>query len=175
MKRIALPGPLLLTLLSVMPSLAQTDLELRKGSLEVTISRYEGEQKVDDQEFRFRLAFGEQGSLRVADAPDRSVAKCTYGVGAPAHGPTGQFVGRQVDAMVSSVGDGKFKIHLVVTERSLAGCRPVGDLEIPVYANRIVSHDLVLADGGVEEVRMGADKSSIENRAMRVALTIVPK
>lgn len=176
MKRIALLGTVFvfLGLLSVPSSLGQTDLELR-GKLEVVIERYESDKTVERQLYQFRLAFGQQGSLRNETSPSSVAANTPTSCRNVYSSHGGQFLGQQVDATVSPSADGKFKIHLVVMDRSFAGCRPVGNLEIPVYSNRTLSHDLVLNDGGSDEVQSGIDKTSGASTRVRVALTIVPR
>jgi len=156
-----------------MPSHAQTDEGVHRSLLEVIISKYEGEKVVDNQQFRFRLAFDQQGSLRVATTPPVVAAEASASCLATQRPE--QFIGRQVDAVVSPAAGGKFKIHLVVNDRSFVGCRRVGDVEIPVYSNRTASHDLVLNDGGVDEVQMDLDRTAGMSTRVRVAVSIVAK
>ena len=142
-----------------------------RTKLEVALLRFEGEKNVDTQVFQYRLALEQQGSLKVAVPPSDAASEGVSCLNSNSR--TQQLVGTQVDATVSAADESSFKVHLVLTDRSFAGCRPVGDLEIPVFGNRTVTHDLVLKDGGSEELVMDLGETSKLKLKVRVTLTIL--
>jgi len=171
MKVLAVVCSVLISVCNAVSSLAQAPAT-PTGKLEVLISRYEGEKHVDDQAFTFRLAYGQQGTLASMVLVSDALANGQSCLGSRV--PSGQRVGKQIDATVSPF-DGKFKVHLVITDRSFAGCRLVGTVEIPVFSNRVTSYDLVLSDGGSEEILFETSRESNTSVKMRTTLAIVSK
>lgn len=139
--------------------------------LEVVVSRYQGETKVQSLPFAFRLQPNQQGTLRIGtdlkDLPPAESVPCIT----PASLQSQQ-VGTQVDSKVTPGAAGEFQVSLTVTERALAGCRTVGNIDIPVFSNRIVSHVFTLKNGESTELVQGGD--SARNTSTRLAVTLMP-
>ena len=58
-----------------------------------------------------------------------------------------QRVGSALDGTITPTADGKFQVRLTTTVREVAGCRKVGNLNIPVFSNRIIQTDVLLGIG----------------------------
>lgn len=58
-----------------------------------------------------------------------------------------QRVGSALDGTITPTADGKFQVRLTTTVRDVAGCRLVGELNIPVFSNRIIQTDALLGIG----------------------------
>src|SRR6185503_6901799 len=71
-----------------------------------------------------------------------------------------QEVGTEVDSTVSPLPEGKFGILMSITDRALAGCRTLGDLDIPVFSNRIMAHSVTLQDGETADFIFSVDKEA---------------
>jgi hypothetical protein len=81
-----------------------------------------------------------------------------------------------VESTVSTAADGKFAVHVVVTDRSFSGCRDVGDIQVPVFENRTRQGDVVLRNGETTELPIkypNGGTSSTEK--ILITLTIVDK
>jgi hypothetical protein len=136
--------------------------------LQLVIARYEGDKKVSSQPFELRLLPNQQGTLRVSkdikDLPPSELVPCIT----PASS-NGQQVGTTVESMVRPMGD-EFSVQLTITERALAGCRTVGNIDIPVFSNRVVAHTVRLKNGETTDV-MQADTARNTSTRMEVAVT----
>jgi hypothetical protein len=136
--------------------------------LQVVISRYEGERNTGVQPFDFRLALNQAGSLWVGtdvkDLPPAEQLPCVN------HFSGTQQVGTKVEPLVRDVG-GEFSVALTITERTLAGCRTVGNIDIPIFSNRVVAHTLRLKLGEKTESVFGTDIA--RNTSSKVAMTLV--
>ena len=60
-----------------------------------------------------------------------------------------QRVGTRVEGTVESEPDGRFRVNFTITQRTVAGCRSVGGLTIPVFSNTIISRTAVVVRGEV--------------------------
>ena len=141
--------------------------------LEVTVSRYESDQEVSRLPFNFLIMLDRQATLKitkpVTSLPPESVPACFVST------PTSQEISTQVESKVTSAGDSKFIVHLVITERSPAGCRSVGDLTVPVYTNRVSAHVVTLKAGETVGVPAGSGPVSGESRKLEVKLAVVAR
>jgi hypothetical protein len=81
---------------------------------------------------------------------------CGYNVATiTAHNPQPQRVGTQLEGTVNPAPEGRFQVQLTLTERTVEGCRAVGDLNIPVFANRIIQHTVVVGSGEMAPFTFG--------------------
>jgi hypothetical protein len=81
---------------------------------------------------------------------------------------SGQRVGSALDGTITPTADGKFQVRLTTTVRDVAGCRLVGQLNIPVFSNRIIQTDALLGIG--DTFPLTVDASNDEK--LNVALTL---
>src|SRR5688572_446825 len=96
-----------------------------------------------------RTTDGVTASLRVGSevpVPTTSFTNTTIGGGAQTS-YTLQQVGVQLDLVSRVLPTRNVSLQVTVTVRALAGERPVGDVLIPVFSNRIVAHTIRLAEG----------------------------
>ena len=77
-------------------------------------------------------------------------------------------VGTQLEGAVRLEPDGRFQVQLKYTVRSVGGCRAVGDLNIPVFVNKIVTNTVVVGSG--EVVPLAIDGKS---ETLKVELTLM--
>jgi hypothetical protein len=68
-------------------------------------------------------------------------------VGNPSHGNPIRSTGVKIEGAVSPAPDGRFRIQLTISVTSEAGCRGVGNLNIPVFANRVYQENADVARG----------------------------
>jgi general secretion pathway protein D len=98
---------------------------------------------------QIRTTDGVTASLRVGQevpVPTTSFTNTTIGGGAQTS-YTLQQVGVQLDLVSRVLPTRNISLQVTVTVRALAGERPVGDVLIPVFSNRIVAHTIRLAEG----------------------------
>jgi general secretion pathway protein D len=98
---------------------------------------------------QIRTTDGVTASLRVGQevpVPTTSFTNTTIGGGAQTS-YTLQQVGVQLDLVSRVLPTRNVSLQVTVTVRALAGERPVGDVLIPVFSNRIVAHTIRLAEG----------------------------
>lgn len=80
----------------------------------------------------------------------------------------GQRVGVRVEGTLRPAPDGRFQVSLNVTDRAVAGCRVVGDLNIPVFSNRTVSNAELVSIGDV--IPFTVDETSGETLKVELSL-----
>lgn len=135
--------------------------------LQVVISRYEGDRIVSSEPFELRLSLNQTGTVQVAKeikaVPQSQLLPCVT----PASGT--QQVGTKVESVVNDAV-GEFSVALTITERTLAGCRTIGDREIPVFANRIVAHVVRLKSGDSTEFVTSTDAARNTSTRLTVGL-----
>jgi hypothetical protein len=153
---------------------AKTDQS--RARLEFVLSKFEGDRKVSDTPLFLLLPFNQKGVLRnampVTDLSPDLLPPCLP----PLPQVRGsQEVGTQIDSTVTPMPEGKFGIQMSITERSLAGCRTVGDITIPVFSNRVKAHVVTLKDGETTDLIFSIDKAANTSSRLMVKLTIVEK
>jgi len=110
------------------------------------------------------------GKFTVKDLrPVMLPAECDPANSQPARATAPQ-VGTDVTGTVNVTPDGRYQVRLTVASRWLAGCRAVGDLNIPVFANIIIPNDAVVVIGEVLPI-MIRDDSGIAPIKVEVTLT----
>ena len=115
---------------------------------------------------QIRSTDGVTASLRVGQevpVPTTSFTNTTIGGGAQTS-YTLQQVGVQLDLVSRVLPTRNISLQVTVTVRALAGERPVGDVLIPVFSNRIVAHTIRLAEG--ETNILGGIISQTESTSM---------
>jgi len=98
---------------------------------------------------RLRTTDGTTASLRVGSevpVPTTSFQNTNIGGGATTS-YTLQQVGVQLDILSKVLLNRDISLNVTVTVRALAGDRAVGDVNIPVFSNRIVAHTIRLKEG----------------------------
>lgn len=98
---------------------------------------------------RLRTTDGVNASLRVGSevpVPTTSFQSTNIGGGASTS-YTLQQVGVQLDIVSKVLLNREVSMAVTVTVRALAGDRLVGDINIPVFSNRVVAHTIRLAEG----------------------------
>ncbi len=113
---------------------------------------------------RLRTTDGVTASLRVGSevpVPTTSFQNTNIGGGATTS-YTLQQVGVQLDIVSKVLLNREVSLQVTVTVRALAGDRAVGDVNIPVFSNRIVAHTIRLAEG--ETNILGGIISETESR-----------
>ena len=78
--------------------------------------------------------------------------------------------GDSVDASVRPNSDDRWSVDLTITERTLAGCRTVNTVSIPVFSNRIIAKTVTLKSGETTQVDLHAN--SVRNEAIKVDVTL---
>jgi hypothetical protein len=177
--------PILMLLAVAAVALAQTEkMEQSRARLEFVLSKFEGDRKVSDTPLFLLLPFNQKGVLRnMTPVPDLSpdllppcfIRNLPQGRSLEEVGLGHYQVGTQVDSTVSPMPEGKFGIQISITERTLAGCRTVANVDIPVFSNRIIAHSVTLRDGETAELMFSVDKAANTSSRLMVKLTIVEK
>jgi general secretion pathway protein D len=115
---------------------------------------------------RLRTTDGTTASLRVGSevpVPTTSFQNTNIGGGATTS-YTLQQVGVQLDILSKVLLNRDVSLNVTVTVRALAGDRAVGDVNIPVFSNRIVAHTIRLKEG--ETNILGGIISETESNSM---------
>jgi hypothetical protein len=148
--------------------------------VQVTVTRYMGENKISSQPYVLSLAPNENGSLRVgAEVAVPTTIAPPAGTGAsaqPTPSYTLQQVGTQVDCTASPQPDGRYKLRLTVTDRSVlptAQASEVGSriANVPTFRNLNLSSTIFLGNGQSTQFSSAPDKVSGEVFKVDVALS----
>lgn len=155
-------------------------------SVEVTISRYRGDELTSSLPYVLSLSAGPSrpGSLRMgAEVPVLTLAPPGATDGEPASGRHGgpysyRSVGTRIDSFARSVGEGRYRVTVNINESSVYG----GDATsteafrapgVPVFRSFESSNTLVLRDGQSRQYTAAADRVTGESIRVDVALTIL--
>ena len=155
-------------------------------SVEVTISRYQGDELVSSLPYVLSLTAdpSDIGSLRMgAEVPVLTMAVPPSPDGEPVPGLHGgpfsyRPVGTRIDCFARSVGDDRYKITVNIEESSVYGddatametFRAPG---VPVFRSFESSNTLVLRDGQSRQYTAAADRVTGESIRVDVALTVL--
>jgi len=131
----------------------------------VTVFRYEPDGTLKSQSHRVSFTASPIGKFSLGDTSLSSVqGDC---------GPMpSQQVGTKIEGTVTPASAGQYQIHLVISVRMSGGCRDVGKLTVPVFANSTVTKDGVVASGETMSVPMG---SRAGKDTLRVEVTLSRK
>jgi len=170
----ALPTVVLLAPVALSFAQAAKTIQLRVR-LELVLSNFEGDRKVSDEPLVLVLPFNQSDVLRITTpvstfGPD-VVPPCLPPL---PQGPLPQGVGKEIDSLVSPLPDGRFSIQMSIRQRSVAGCRTVGDVNTPVFSNRIVARSVTLRDGETTSIFF-VDKAANTSSRLTVKLTVAEK
>ena len=155
-------------------------------SVEVTISRYQGDELTSSLPYVLSMTSGPSrpGSLRMgAEVPVLTMAPPRAADGGPASVPHGGLynyrpVGTQIDSFARSLGEGRFRVTVNINESSVYG----GDATsteafrapgVPVFRSFESSNTLVLRDGQSRQYTAAADRVTGESIRVDVALTVL--
>jgi hypothetical protein len=162
--------------------------ELVPLSVQVTISRYQGDELVSSLPYMLAVTANEsrdRSSLRMgADVPVLSVAQLVSADGeplpnVPRGGPfTYRSVGTDIDCLAESRGDGRYQVLVNIEESSVYGDEEtsVDDLKapgVPVFRSFQSSNTLLLRDGQSRQYTAAADRVTGESIRVDVALTVL--
>ena len=165
-----------LALAGAVPSLAQAaspkSADLKLG---VVLSRYQEDVKVGSEAFQLLLPPGVTGTVRIGAAPKAAPPAGASASCVAAIPSTDQGVRTQVESTVAPTADGSFSVSLTITERAFAGCRLVGNREIPVFSNRIIAQVVTLKSGETTEVPMSFDNVRKTGTKIEVSLATAEK
>ena len=162
----------LLTLISAATLISQTPQpEPATAKLQVVVSRFEGDKEVSTQPFQLQFAMGQTGNLKMETdlkkLPASEIPPCVTQAAL-----VNQKVGTQVDSIVTAMPDGKFTVSLTITERNLAGCRTAGNVEVPVFSNRITAHTSRLQSGETAEFVFASNAANKTSAKAAVTLLV---
>jgi len=159
-------------------------------SVEVTISRYQGDDLVSSLPYVLSLTTGRdgRGSLRMgAEIPVMNRPMPTNPANAPEPDPARflpgmsyqyRSVGTQIDSFARSAGGDRYKVTVIIDESSVYGedatamdtFRAPG---VPVFRSFESSNTLVLRDGQSRQYTAAADRVTGESIRVDVALTVL--
>lgn len=137
----------------------------------VVLARYDGDKKISSLPYTLLLAPGENGNIRAGT----EVAVPTTSVGGSPQGYTLQQVGSQIDASVTPTPDGKFKLNLNVTDRSMITGAPAtqgGMPNVPSFRNNTSASKAILSNGETVQFTSSSDRASNETFRIDVTLTV---
>jgi type II secretory pathway component GspD/PulD (secretin) len=152
--------------------------------LQVTISRYMGTTRVSSQPYSLTLVPNESGSIRVGTevpVPTTTSTTTTTAAGERLTTPTASYtlqqVGTQIDGNAVIQPDGRYKIRLTVTDRSVIttaqgteqGARVAN---VPAFRNVVFNSTIYLGDGQSTQFSDAPDKVSGENFRVDVSLAV---
>ena len=164
-------------------------------SVEVTISRYQGDELVSSLPYVLAVTSSSDGrpfrpnpspsSLRmgaevpvltmaVPPSPDGELAPGLHG-GPFSYRP----VGTQIDCFAASVGDDRYRVTVIIEESSVYGEDDATATEafrapgVPVFRSFESSNTLVLRDGQSRQYTAAADRVTGESIRVDVALTVL--
>jgi hypothetical protein len=138
------------------------------------LSKFEGDRKVSDQPLFLLLPLNQKGVLR-ATTPVNDLNPDTV---PPCFTPrplerSPQEIGTQVDSTVSPLPEGRFAIQISIAERAFAGCRMVGELNIPVFSNLVQDRSVTLKNGESTDFAFSVNKTANTSSRLMVKLTIL--
>lgn len=153
------------------PQLPDTTIKLQ-----VVLSRYEGDKKLNSFPYTLSLVPGKRGSIRAgAEVPVPTFTAGTSGDKPAASPYTMQQVGSQVDATVTPTPDGKFRLNLSVTDRSIGPNSPGGQARVPnvpSFRNMTSTSEAILGNGETIQFTASSDPASNETFKIDVTLTV---
>jgi hypothetical protein len=138
----------------------------------VVLSRYEGDKKLSSLPYTLSLVPGQNGSIRAgAEIP---VPTTVMGADKGTTSYSMQSVGSQVDATVNPTPDGKFKLTLTVTDRSVVTAQTtmasVGN--VPSFRNMMSNSQAILSNGETIQFTSSSDRATNETFRIDVTLTV---
>ena len=163
-------------------------------SVEVTISRYQGDELVSSLPYVLAVTSSSDGrpfrpnpspsSLRMgAEVPVLSMLQPAMPDGEPVPGLHGgpftyRPVGTQIDCFAASVGDDRYRVTVIIEESSVYGddataMETIRAPGVPVFRSFESSNTLVLRDGQSRQYTAAADRVTGESIRVDVALTVL--
>ena len=163
-------------------------------SVEVTISRYQGDDLVSSLPYVLAVTSSSDGrpfrpnpspsSLRMgAEVPVLTMLQPASLDGAPVPGLHGgpftyRPVGTQIDCFASNVGDDRYRVTVIIEESSVYGAdatamETIRAPGVPVFRSFESSNTLVLRDGQSRQYTAAADRVTGESIRVDVALTVL--
>ena len=155
-------------------------------SVEVTISRYQGDELLSSLPYVLALTSERSGggSLRMgAEVPVLTMALPASPDGAPVPGLHGgpfsyRSVGTEIDSFARGLGNDRYKVTVIIVESSVYGedatameaFRAPG---VPVFRSFESSNTLVLRDGQSRQYTAAADRVTGESIRVDVTLTVL--
>lgn len=139
--------------------------------LVIVLARYDGDKKISSLPYTLLLAPGESGNIRAG----AEVAVPTTIVGGPVPSYSLQQVGSQIEARATPTSDGKFKLNLTVTDRSIITGAPAtqgGVPNVPSFRNNTTASTAILSNGETVQFTSSSDKASNETFRVDVTLTV---
>lgn len=154
--------------------------------LQVTISRYMGTTKVSSQPYSLSLIPNESGSIRMGTevpVPTSTSTATTTTTAAgervttPTVSYTLQQVGTQIDGNATIQPDGRYKIRITVTDRSVVTAAQATEqgarvANVPAFRNVVFNSTIYLGDGQSTQFSDAPDKVSGENFRVDVSLAV---
>ena len=162
--------------------------ELVPLSVQVTISRYKGDELVSSLPYMLAVTANEpryRSSLRMgAEVPVLSVAQMVTADGEPMPNvPRGRpfnyrSVGTDIDCLAESRGNGRYQVRVNIEESTVYGDEEtsVDDLKapgVPVFRSFQSSNTLLLRDGQSSQYTAAADRVTGESIRVDVTLTVL--
>lgn len=147
----------------------QTQTESTTFKLRVVVSKFEGDKRISNEPYLLRVIPGQTASLRLgSEVPVPTTSAGTSGTTSY----TLQQSGIQISSTVSPASENKFKLSLSVTDRFQSGTRDVGAIKIPIFSNRVISSNAILADGQSIQFTSGVDSVTGETWTVDVTLNV---
>jgi hypothetical protein len=142
--------------------------------LQIVLSRYDGDKKLSSFPYTLSLVSGVNGSLRAGSEVPVPTTSVTTEKGATT-AYTLQQVGSQIDASVNPTTDGKYKLALTVTERSVVPPTPGSALtmpNVPTFRNMVSASQAILGNGETIQFTASSDRATSETFKIDVTLSV---
>jgi hypothetical protein len=143
--------------------------------LQVTISRFVGTNRISSQPYVLSLVPDVAGSLRVgAEVAVPSTAMTPSSNATPSY--TMQQIGTQVDCVAKLQPDGRYRLSMTVTDRSVIASAQASEVgtrvaNVPAFRNLTTASSIVLGDGQSTQFSSAPDRASNEVFKVDVLLT----
>lgn len=143
--------------------------------LQVVLSRYQGDRKVGSEPYVMLLVPGVRGNVRSgAEVP---VPTSSIGSSTGQTSYTLQQIGNQIDATVMPAPEGKYRLSLTVTDRSVLSTTQTASApsllpNVPSFRNTSSTSEAILSNGETIQFTSVVDKVSNETFKIEVTLTV---
>jgi type II secretory pathway component HofQ len=141
--------------------------------VQVVLARYEGDRRLSSQPYTLTLVPGQSGNIRTG--AEVAVPTTTAPGGATSY--TMQQLGTQIDATVNPAADGKFRLILNVTDRSMVTGAQASQIgggvpNVPTFRNNSSASQAIMASGETIQFTTVVDKVTNETFRIDVTLTV---
>jgi hypothetical protein len=153
--------------------LASSQAAATSVKVQVVLGRYEGDRRLSSQPYTLTLVPGQGGNIRTG--AEIAVPTTTAPGGATSY--TMQQLGTQIDATVNPAADGKFRLSLTVTDRSMVTGTQASQIggsvpNVPTFRNNTSASQAIMAGGETIQFTTVVDKVTNETFRIDVTLTV---